>query len=101
MDKKKKISFSPSLFGLLAVSGFTIADSVIIAVCLNSLDGANCLTLSEKEISVLLGISKRTVASTMAKLVKGREVARIGSRYDFTIFSKNIQKLVDIDENRG
>jgi hypothetical protein len=89
---KKNIIIKPKLLEVLKGLGFAYVDFLIIFIIISSLDDANCLCASEKEIAKLLYISPRTVIRTMIKL-KDFGVIKIRSRYDFTFFLKNLEDL--------
>jgi hypothetical protein len=82
---KRKITYTLDLLKELQGLGFTISDLLITLTLLGLLDNANCLILTEKEISELLGLSSRTIIRTMVKL-KNFGVTKNGYRYDFTGF---------------
>ena len=82
---KRHIFYTIDFLKSLQAKGFTPSDIIITFTFLGLLDKANCLLLTEKEMSELLGLSLRTIIRTMTKL-KNFGVVKNGYRYDFTNF---------------
>lgn len=97
---KKNIIIKPKLLEVLKGLGFVYVDFLIIFTIISSLDDANCLCFTEKQIAKLLYISPRTVIRTMIKL-KDFGTVKNKLRYDFTSFLKNIEDLEKTLDSAG
>jgi hypothetical protein len=96
---KQEIKIDLNYLEVFKVLGFGHTDFLILFMFLGFLDGANCLTITEKEIAQKLYINPRTVARAMVRL-KDVGVIKSGNRYDFTYFLKNIEESkVELDNS--
>lgn len=88
----KQIKTNINQINYLVLMGFTPSEVLFIIICLNLLDGANCLALTANTLSSFTGISERHIYRTLGKL-KQLEVSKIRMRYDFTLLKQKLDSL--------
>jgi hypothetical protein len=98
VDLDKQIQFSLKLSKILKNLELTSSEFLIIVLCLNFLDSANCLAATVQELADVANTSLKTTYTTLHK-VENLGVIKNQQRYDFTNFLAYLDKYIKVLDN--